>query len=113
MTTDTQLIPAVLDEAEAIVEVEWMRLTRDWNQWECEVAEFLAETAAPRPRTPPGHSNTTMARQATGSPPRRTSAKCPAQRSPAPTVRATQRSPPATRSGPTIERHSRAMEVMP
>lgn len=34
MTTETQLIPAVLDEAEAIAQAEWLRLTRDWNQWD-------------------------------------------------------------------------------
>ena len=48
MTTEVQPIPAaVLDEAEAIVEAEWMRCTQDWDQWERELAGFLAELPAP------------------------------------------------------------------
>jgi hypothetical protein len=99
MTADTQLIPAALDEAEAIVEAEWMRLTWDGDQWEREVTEFLAEMPAPRRGPPRGRTTTTtttaVCRRPTALPPRRTSAMCPARRSPAPTVWATQRSPPA------------------
>jgi hypothetical protein len=110
MTTDTHLVSAALEAAEAIVEAEWMRLTRDWNQWECEFAEFV-ELRSPRPRPPRGHT-TIVASRPTALPPRRISAWYPARRSPAPTVWATQRSPPAATPGPTIDRCSRVMEVV-
>jgi hypothetical protein len=55
MTTDMQPIPAaVLDEAEAIVEAESMRLTQDWDQWDSGNASW--PDPAPRgPRPGPAH----------------------------------------------------------
>jgi hypothetical protein len=76
MTTDTQLpSAAVLDEAAAIVEAEWLRLTRDEDQWERELAEFLAELSAIR-RRPTRNGNTTAAlgRPVAALPPARRSA---------------------------------------
>ncbi|MDT5315815.1 MAG: hypothetical protein QOE74_4835 [Mycobacterium sp.] len=105
MTTDTQLpSAAVLDEAAAIVEAEWLRLTRDEDQWERELAEFLAELSAIR-RRPTRNGNTTAAlgRPVAALPPARRSATWRSRRSPAPTALATQRSPPAATSGTTLK----------
>jgi hypothetical protein len=115
MTTDLQRISAaVLDEAEAIVQAEWLRLTRDEDPWARELAEFLTEAPAPRPRPARGGTTTTaVRRRPTPLPPTPTSAAWPLERSPAPTVWASQRSPPAAIPGPKIQRCSRTMEVMP
>jgi hypothetical protein len=94
MTTDVQPIPAaVLDEAEAIVEAEWMRLTQNWDQWERELAGLPAEPPAPQSRPPRG-CTTAVGRRPTAPSPRRRSAMTPPRGSAAPPVRATQRSPP-------------------
>jgi hypothetical protein len=99
MTTGMQLTPAaVLDQAEAIVEAEWMRVTQDWDRWERELAGFLAELPAPRSR-PPRSCTTAVDRRPTALSPRRRSVMSPPRRSLAPTVWATQRSPPATTPG--------------
>jgi hypothetical protein len=74
MSTDTQPVAALLEEAEAIVEAEWMRLTLDGDIDECALIAPFAETPAPLPR----HAQ-----------------RWPARRWPGPPVRATQRSPPA------------------
>jgi hypothetical protein len=105
MTTDTQLpAAAVLDEAAAIVEAEWLRLTRDEDQWERELAEFLAELSATR-RRPSRNGNATAAlgRPVAASPPARGSAGWRSRRSLAPTAWATQRSPPAATQGTTLK----------
>jgi hypothetical protein len=113
MTADMQLIPAaLLDEAETVVEAEWVRLAHDWDQWEQELAGFLAELPDPRSR-PPRSCTTAVSRRPTALAPRRRSLMSPLRRSPAPTVWATQRSPPAATSKPPIQRCSRATEVMP
>jgi hypothetical protein len=95
MTTDMQPIPAaVLDEAEAVVEAEWMRLTQDWDQWERELAGFLTEPPAP-PSRPPRSCTTAAGRRPTAPSPRRRSVMSPLRRPPVPTVWPTQRAPPA------------------
>jgi hypothetical protein len=112
MTTDMQLIPlVVLDEAEAIVESEWMRLTQDWDQWEQELAAFLAELPA-RPSRPPRSCTPAVDYRPAAGSSRPRSVMCPPRRSPASTVWATQRSPPAATPGPTIQTCSRTTEVM-
>jgi hypothetical protein len=93
MATDTQTATtALLDEATAIVEAEWMRLEQDEDLWR-EVAELFAEMPAPWPCPPRGSVATT--------PPRRSGQPLPAnplrQRPrgwPPAQVWATQRSPP-------------------
>jgi hypothetical protein len=106
MTTDVKVIPCVvLDEVEGIVEAEWMRLTQDWDQWEQELAGFLAELPAPRCR--PRSYTTAVGRRSTAFSPPRRSVMSPSRRSPAPTVWATQRSPPAATPGSTIQTCSR------
>ena len=109
MTTEMQLMSvAVLDEPEAIVQAESLRLTPDWGQWERELAEFLAVLPWPRPLPAGGGNTTTEAgRRPTAIPPKPTSAARPVRRSPATTVLATQRSPPAATPGPKIQRCSR------
>lgn len=113
MTTDTQLTPAaVLDEAEAILDAERIRLDQDWQQWERELAGFLPEL--PALGSCAGRSWTTAARRRpTSQTPERRSVMTPSPRSPAPKVWATQRSPPAPTPKPTIQRRSPATEVMP
>jgi hypothetical protein len=113
VTTDMQpKSAAVLDEAEAIVEAEWMRFTQDWDQWEQELAEFLAELPAPLSR-PPRSCTIAVGHRPTARSPRWRSATFPPRRSAAPTVRATQRSPPAATPEPPIHEIARLTEVMP
>jgi hypothetical protein len=103
MATDMQLIPGVaLDEVEAIVEAEWMRLTQEWDQWEQVLAGFLAEPPTPRSR-PPRSCTTAVGRRPAALSPRRTSVMSPPRQSPAPTAWATQRSPPAATPARTIQ----------
>ena len=52
MATDTQTATALIDEATAIVEAEWMRLQQEEEDLWCEVADLFAEMPAPRPRPP-------------------------------------------------------------
>jgi hypothetical protein len=52
MSTDTQPVAALLEQAEAIVEAEWMRLTLDDDIDECALIAPFDETPAPRPRPP-------------------------------------------------------------
>ena len=52
MATETQLEPAVLNEAAAIVEAEWMRLNRDQRPSDGELTGPVAEVPAPQ-RCPP------------------------------------------------------------
>jgi hypothetical protein len=94
MSTDTQPVAALLEEAEAIVEAEWMRLTLDDDIDECALIAPFAETPAPRPR-PPRVDTTTTVLDRPGAPPPRHAPRWPARRRPGPPVRATQRSPPA------------------
>ncbi|MCW2514455.1 MAG: hypothetical protein JWR11_3497 [Mycobacterium sp.] len=104
MTTDTKLpSAAVLDEAAAIVAAEWLRLTRDEDEWERELAEFLAELSATR-RGPTRNGNATAAlgRPVAASPPARRSATRRSRWPLAPTAWATQRSPPAATYGTTL-----------
>jgi hypothetical protein len=61
MATDTQTATALLDEAAAIVEAEWMRLEHDAELWR-EVADLFAEMTAARP-APPRPGVTTTARR--------------------------------------------------
>jgi hypothetical protein len=49
--TDTRTATALLDEAAAIVEAEWMLLEQDEDLWR-EVADLFAEMPAPRPCSP-------------------------------------------------------------
>jgi hypothetical protein len=94
MTTDVQGIPGLaLDEADGIVEAERIRLTQDWDQWEQELAGFLAELPAP-PSLPPRSYTPAVDHLPAALSPLRRSARCPPRRSPAPTLWATQRSPP-------------------
>lgn len=96
MTTDTPLIAAavlVVDEAEAIIEAEWLRLTRDADQCEHTVCKLHAEQPAARPRPPRRRPTTVARRPPSPSRPRRLTSG-PRPRSAAPTVRPTQRSPP-------------------
>jgi hypothetical protein len=51
MATDTQTTTALLDEATAIVEAEWIRLQQEADLWR-EIADLFAEMPAPRPRPP-------------------------------------------------------------
>jgi hypothetical protein len=113
MTVEMQPIPAaVLDEAETILEDEWMRLTQDWDQWERELAGLPAEPPAPQSRPPRGCTTAVDRRPTAPSPRRRSAITTPPRRSAAPMVWPTQRSPPAATPRPTIQRHSRAKEVM-
>ena len=93
--TDTQYVDMLLDEAEAIVQAEWMRLIQDENLWERELADLIAEMPAPRPH-PPRLTTTALPRR-----PQRPSrmssvrsARWRWQRRLRARVRATQRSPP-------------------
>jgi hypothetical protein len=92
MTTDT-LTEAVLDEAEAIVCAEWMRLQHDSALREDELTGAGAEMPAARPRPPRLATLTTTLR-------RPAMTHCghrggwPARRWPGLPVWATQRSPP-------------------
>jgi hypothetical protein len=105
MTTDTQLpTAAVLDEAAAIVEAEWLRLTRDEDQWERELAEFLAQLSEARRRpTRNGNATAALGRPVAALPPARRSATWRARRSLAPTAWATQRSPPSAAAVTTLK----------
>ena len=93
MITDTSLVTALLDEAEAIVEAEWMRLNQDEELWEREVASLLAEMPAPRVCPPRVGTTTTVFGRPGASAPTH-----PKGRSgrywPGLRVRATERSPP-------------------
>jgi hypothetical protein len=92
MATDTQTAPAVLDEAAAIVEAEWMRLEQQEDRWG-EVADLFAEMPAPRSR-PPRAGVATTVRRRSGQPLPDTPRRWPPRRRPARQVWATQRSPP-------------------
>jgi hypothetical protein len=92
MATDTQTVTALLDEAAAIVEAEWMRLEQDEDLWG-EVADLFAEMPAPRSCPPRACVATTQLRRS-GQPPPDTARCWPARGWPAMQVWATQRSPP-------------------
>lgn len=54
MATDTQTATALLDEATAIMEAEWIRPQHEADLWR-EIADLFAETPAPRPAPNHGH----------------------------------------------------------
>jgi hypothetical protein len=109
MATDAQTATALLDEAAAIVEAEWMRLEQDADLWG-EVDDPFAEMPVPRPY-PPRVGLATSRPRRSGRPlpgPSRcwASRGCPAMQ-----IWATQRSPP--RVSGVFSRRCRTREVMP
>ena len=92
MAADTQMATALLDEAAAIVEAEWMRLEQDEDLWG-DVTDLFAEMPAPRSRPPRVGVVTTRLRRS-GQPLPDTSRRWPPRGWPARQVWATQRSPP-------------------
>lgn len=113
MTTDTEHDdPVLLDEAEAIVAAEWMRLTQDDDIWDRELADQFADVPTPRPRTAQVDSSTAVRRRPRAAPPSHPKGR-PARRCPRLRVRATQRSPPTSTPEFCCRRRWRATEVMP
>jgi uncharacterized membrane protein len=94
MATDTQTATALLEEAAAIVEAEWMRLERDEDLW-AEVADLFAEMPAPRPRPPRAGVAPTQSRRS-GQPLPDQRRRWALRGGPLLPVWATQRSPPRT-----------------
>lgn len=91
MVTDTQTATALLDEATAIVEAEWIRLEQEADLWR-EIADLFAEMPAPRPGPP--RTTVTIQRQPPGRPLPANPRRWPAHGWPARKIWATQRSPP-------------------
>jgi hypothetical protein len=92
MATDTQTATALIDEATAIVEAEWMRLQQEEEDLWCEVADLFAEMPAPRPRPP--RTGVTIQLQRPGQPLPANRRRWPPRGWPARKIWATQRSPP-------------------
>ena len=93
MATNTQMATAVLDEATAIVDAEWIRLQQERDLWR-EVADLFAEIPAPRPR--PARTGITAQLQRPGQPLPANRRRWPARGWPSRKIWATQRSPPPT-----------------
>ena len=94
MATDTQRAIDLLEEASAIVEVEWMRLQQDEALWESEFADLQSEMPAPRPAQPRVGVATTERRWSGQPTPKDGVGRAPRRR-PAMPVWPTQRSPPS------------------
>jgi hypothetical protein len=92
MATDTQTATALLDEATAIVEAEWMRLQQEEEDVWCEVADLFAETPAPQPRLP--RTGVTIQRPQPGQPLPANRRRWPPRGWPPRKIWASQRSPP-------------------
>ena len=92
MATDTQTATALLDEATAIVEAEYMRLHQEEEDLWCEVADLFAEMPAPRPR--PRRTGVTIERPRTGQPLPANRRRWPPRGWPPRKIWASQRSPP-------------------
>jgi hypothetical protein len=97
MATDTQTATALLDEATAIVEAEWIRLQQEADLWR-EIADLFAEMPAPRPRPP--RTTVTIQRRRPGCPLPANRRRWPPHGWPARKIWATQRSPPQQRVRP-------------
>ncbi len=93
MTTDTDLVGALLEEPEAIGQAEWMRLQQGRQRGEREVTELSAEMPASLPR-PPRVATTTAVLGCRGVPQPGYPSGWHARRWPGLEVPATQRSPP-------------------
>ena len=91
MATDTQTATALLDEATAIVEAEWIRLQHEADLWR-EIADLFAEMPAPRPAPP--RTTVTIEHQRPGRPLAANRRRWPPHGWPARKIWATQRSPP-------------------
>jgi hypothetical protein len=91
MATDTQTATALLDEATAIVEAEWIRLQHEADLWR-EIADLFAEMPAPRPGPP--RTTVTIQRQRPRRPLATNRRRWPPRGWPARKIWATQRSPP-------------------
>jgi hypothetical protein len=94
MATGTQTETALLDEAAAIVEAEWIRLQQEADVWR-EIADLFAEMPAPRPHLPRG--GITPPLQGPGKPLGPSRRRWPPHGWPARKIWATQRSPPVER----------------
>jgi hypothetical protein len=92
MAADTQTATALLDEATAIVEAEWMRLQQEEEDLWREVADLFAEMPAPRPRPP--QTGITTHLQQPGQPLPANRRRWPPHGWPQRKIWATQRSPP-------------------
>lgn len=93
MTADTDLVGALLEEAEAIVAAEWMRLQQGRQRGERDVTERPAEMPASLPR-PPRVATTTAVLGCRGGPQPGYPSAWHARRWPGREVPGTQRSPP-------------------
>jgi hypothetical protein len=112
MSTVTEAVAAI-DEAEAIVEAEWIRLAGG-DLPEETLTDPSAEMPKPRPR-PPLAVTATARRRRPGAAQSRCTAMWPALAWPRLRVVATQRSPPLRHmpARPLVEYRCAAVEVMP
>jgi hypothetical protein len=108
MITDNALADAVLDEAEAIVRAEWMRLQHHHAVGEYERSAGGCEMLAVRPRALDGATPTSTVERAEAPPARRRDGWT-LGRGPRRKVRPTQRSPPRPEGR---DQHCSAKEAM-